>query len=597
MVPKQWTLKERAPQEFRNQFPEFSALVADLLWQRGLRTQEQIDEFFSPDYEQDLHDPFLFKDMDKAVVRIMGALEKKDRVTVYGDYDTDGVCGSTILYNTLKALGGEDFPVFVYIPDRAKEGYGLNMKALGEIENDGTRLIITVDCGTTNVSEVAYAQEKGIDVIVTDHHQVLEESPPAHAFVNAHQKEDTYPFKHLAGTGVAFKVACALLERVREGCLTPLGGPLQGVSDTPTVPSTGWEKWFLDLVALATIADMMPLLGENRTLVRWGLYVLAQQHRLGLRELMKVARITPVVDTEKQTSNISPVAVGFTLAPRLNAAGRMDHANNAFYLLNTKDSEIARDIAVQLEKTNKLRQNTVKKIVSEAVERQKEWEAAPVIFVGSKGWGVGVLGLVAGKLVDRFGKPAFVYEDQEGTIVGSARSPQGLNLVEAMESAKEHLIRFGGHPQAGGFSATLENAGRAKNALEEYAKKVYAKGIPPPQLLLDAEVHAQDLTWQVLDELAQFEPFGMANNRPYLLIRGMKVEEMRGIGKEKNHALFRLCDTEGKCWKALAFRSADREDIPQVGAIIDVVFELDVDEWNGNRELMMKVVDFKKAQD
>ena len=595
MVTKQWTLKERAPQEFRKQFPEFSPLVGDLLWQGGLHTQEQIDEFFSPDYEQDLHDPFLFKDMEKGVERIMRALEAREKVTIYGDYDTDGVCGSTILHNTLKALGGDDFPVSVYIPDRAKEGYGLNMKALGEIEKDDTKLIITVDCGTTNISEVAYAQEKGIDVIVTDHHQVLDVPPPAYAFINAHQKEDTYPFKHLAGTGVAFKVACALIEKSRKD-----GWPaLRSFSE-------GGEKWFLDLVALATVADMMPLLGENRTLVRWGLYVLAQQHRVGLRALMKEARVSPSVDTVLHKTDMKPSTIGFTLAPRLNAAGRMDHANTAFYLLNIKDPAEADRIAAELEETNKRRQDMVKKITTEAVARQEEWSDASVIFVGSKGWVVGVLGLVANKLVERFGKPAFVYEIQaegpgraegpdEGgkTILGSARSPQGFNLVEAMGSAKEHLIRFGGHPQAGGFSATLENAENVKNALEEYAKKVYAKGIPPLELLIDVEVSSQELTWQLFEELEQFDPYGQANHKPFFVIRGMKVEEMRGIGKDKNHALFRLCDNEGKCWKALAFRAADREDIPQAGAIIDVVFELDIDEWNGNRELMLKVIDFK----
>ncbi|MBI2462692.1 MAG: single-stranded-DNA-specific exonuclease RecJ [Candidatus Spechtbacteria bacterium] len=591
---KQWIIKEQSPDEFRNKFPEFLPLVRDMLWRRGLDTQEAIDRFFNPDYGKDLHDPLLMRDMPRAIERITSAISAKEKIIVYGDYDTDGVCGATILISTIKAIGGEDYPVSVYIPDRALEGYGMNKNAIEQFARDGAGLVITVDCGTTNIAETELANEKGIDVIITDHHQVLENVPPAHAFVNPHQKDDEYPFKDLCGTGVAFKVACALIEKCKkDGWLVrrSLG--------------EGGEKWFLDLVALATVADVMPLLGENRTLVRYGLFVLAHQRRIGVKALMRVARVQPTVDIGARKTNLDPYILGFVLAPRLNAAGRIDHANTAFALLNTNDQIEADSLACQIDETNSQRQEIVKNIIAEAVSMEQDFKDAPLIFLGKENWPIGVLGIVAGKLVEKFHKPAFIYQAQQEKLAGSARSVEGFNIVKALTSAQEHLIRFGGHPMAGGFSAEIKNIFVLREALYVYAKKELEQKPYVPTLWLDGEIKENDLNWEFFEQIKLFEPFGEKNRKPIFSLKNVSVSSLRKIGKDSNHVLFQLKDTGGKAWKAIAFGALARrgssradeggDDLPAVGAIIDIAFELDVDEWNGRRELMFKVIDYRIA--
>ena len=587
MAPKQWIVAQQAPDEFRNAFPEFSHVAQNLLWQRGLHAQKEIDEFFNPDYEADLHAPFLMKDMQKAADRIIRAISKKEKIIIYGDYDADGVSGSTILVTTIHELAGEDYPVSAYIPDRSKEGYGVNTNAVEEFANSGVGLVVTVDCGSTNVSEVALANEKGIDVIITDHHQVLEEVPPAYAFVNAHQKDDTYPFKDLCGAGVAFKVVQALLSTAREN-------PALGLLGNP---SAGWEKWMLDLVALATIADMMPLLGENRTLVHYGLYVMAHQKRLGLRELMKVAGVKPTLDEDAHSTNLTPQTIGFVLAPRINSAGRIDHANTAYALLTTQDEEEAQQRAQDIEETNRARQALVVRIVREAQDAYEKNADVPVIFLGDKNWPLGVLGIVAGKLVEKYYKPAFIFQVQDGGVIaGSARTVEGFNIVEALTEAKDFLIRYGGHPQAGGFSCKIENKDKVREILNKRAEKIFAGNPPVKTLVIDAKLSCEDINWDTYEELKKFEPFGMKNPEPLFLVEHMRVASIKKIGKDNAHVVFQLEGSEGFGCKALAFSAAGREDLPEVGETIDCVCKIEIDEWNGQKNLMLHIVDFKKAK-
>ena len=569
-MQKKWSYKKPAPEKFRKTFPEFSPFVQDLLWQRGFKTAETIDTFFNPDYEQTTHDPHLLKDIDKAASRIHKAIRGEEKIMLYGDYDTDGVSALTILVEAMGKLEYENFSI--YIPDRAKEGHGLQMGAVKKFIADDVKLIVTVDCGITNIEEVTYAQSHGVDVIVTDHHQIIEKNP-AYAVVDPHQEEDSYPFDDLCGTAVAFKVAQVLLEgRVKKG----------------------WDRWLLDLVALATVTDMMPLTGENRTFLKYGLYVLAHQRRIGLKELMRVARIKPQVYKEGIGTNLTPRALGFAIGPRVNAAGRIDHANTAFALLNAKTKEEARGLALQLEKTNIKRQKIIEDIVVDLRERDGEFSEGQIIMAGSEKWPVGILGIVAGKLTQQYNKPAFLYEIRGKEFKGSARSIPGFNIVEGLTSVGEHLHAFGGHPQAGGFTGDMKSEEQFKYALHAYADKIFIDGISPPELSIDLRVKADQITWQFFNDLARLEPFGQANPIPQLQTDNLSIVSLRTIGNGKKHLLLGLKDENGKRWKALFFGSAESFGHLEVGNSIDIVFELDIDEWKGRRELMMKIIDIKE---
>jgi len=577
-MEREWEHKKASPQKFRKQFPEFSYIVQDLLWQRGLRTQKDIDEFFNPDYETDIHDPLLLKDIKKGIARVRKAVKKKESIVVYGDYDVDGVCATTLLIDTLKKLGGS---VGVYIPDRSKEGHGLNIAAIDSFIKQKIDLLITVDCGITSIDEVAYAQKNGIDVIITDHHQVISKNT-ALAVIDPHQKEDKYPFKDLCGTAIAFKFSIALLRSARkDGWLKDKGLHKE------------WEKWFLDLVALATVSDVMPLLGENRTLLTYGLYVLAHQKRVGIRELMKVAKVSPAYSAAPCSTNLTPRTIGFILGPRINSAGRIDHANTAFALLNAKDQAEGKKFAEKLEATNTKRQRIIEKIMRELKDKGEEFQDAPAIVVGSRKWPIGVLGIVAGRLSDKYWKPAFVYEIQNEIIVGSARTIPGFNIVRALTAAKKHLLKFGGHPAAAGFTAAIYDEDKFKKALLNYAGTIFKKGVPPRVFLIDARVSSEDFTWKTFDDLERFAPFGEANPKPIFSLDNLTIQSIRSIGNGKKHFLMRLTNKEGSMWKALFFGGVESHSHLKAGDMISVAFEFDVDEWNGRRDLMLKIADIK----
>ena len=427
----QWKIKPKASSAFFKQFPEYSSLVSQLLYNRGLKTQQQIDEFFNPDYGEDLHDPFLLKGMEKTVKRIFQAVEKQEKIVIYADYDVDGVCSGVILFSTLQSLGAKNLQV--YIPDRSKEGHGLNKQAIKKIGKKKTDLMITVDCGISNLEEVDLAVSLGMDVIVTDHHQPKDKLPKAVALIDPWQKNDKYPFKDLSGAGVAYKLACALLSK-KENNL-----------------DDSFKKWFLDLVALATIADVMPIIGENRTLVKYGLGVLAQTKRIGLKELMRIAKIVPELiqsslNGEAPLTNLNTRTVGFILAPRLNAAGRMNHANIAFRLLISKNKEEVKKLAQEINQNNLARQNLTEKIVKEVEERLEEkfgQKSPKLIFEGSADWTIGVAGLVAGKIADKYYCPTIIYQEKGSLISGSCRGIRQFDLLEMLEQADKFLDAFG----------------------------------------------------------------------------------------------------------------------------------------------------------
>ena len=584
---KLWKLKEQAPKKFGERFPEFSAMTRNLLWQRGLKKQKDIDRFFNPDYSSDLHDPLLLKDAQKAVDRIFAALEGKERVMIYGDYDSDGVNGAIIMYTALVRIGFPKDNIGVYLPDREKEGYGLNIGAVEQFNKDKYNLIITIDCGTTSFEAIDLANKKGMDVVVLDHHRVIDKPPEAHAFVNPHQEDDRYPFKDLCGAVVAFKIVCALYADARK----------KGVSDI----EEGEEKWFLDSAALATITDVMPLLGENRVIVKYGLFVLAQAKQLGLRALMEVSGIKPSFDQKNFSTNINPWTLGFMLGPRINAAGRMDHANSAFALLNAASYDEALDLARQIDGKNRERQKLVENIVQQVDERIQSYISRDpyIIIEGDASWPIGVLGIVAGRISEKYYRPTFIYEIKDnGNVAGSVRTIPGFHVVNALESVTDLLVNFGGHPQAGGFTVPQNKLEEMKSRIESFAKKNLTKESFVRHVEYSAEIAPQDVSWQIYEELERFEPFGEANREPVFLLRDTLVDSMGLVGKNNGNAkkhLRLLLDVSGSKKKAMGFGMGSRIDELEVGASIDILFTFAIDEWNGKRELMLRLVDFRKS--
>ncbi|MBI4836934.1 MAG: DHH family phosphoesterase [Candidatus Portnoybacteria bacterium] len=597
-----WNIKPKAPEEFIKKFPEYPPLVLQLLYDRGLDTQEKIDEFFNPDYLGDLHDPFLMLGMKEAVGRITKAIAQKEKIVVFADYDCDGVCGGVILGSALKALGANLGNI--YIPDRHIEGFGLNKKAVKEIKERGANLIITVDCGITNKEEAQLAKELGMEVIITDHHEEVAGKKLETIVIDPHQKGDKYPFCELAGAGVAFKLAQALLKELKSS----------GVAD-------GWEKWLLDLVALATVADMVPLLGENRTIVKYGLVVLAQTRRPGLKALMKEARLNPVLEKRatigaesmgKMVShietgrysfftNLSSHTLGFILGPRINAASSLAHANIAYELLSTDLDDEAERIANQLEEINRSKYELIEKIIFDAEERLKQKPMGRIIFEASDKWPIGVVRWAAQRLKDKYSRPTFLFNITDSQAKGSIRSIEQFNVVEAMEQCGGLLEKFGGHPCSAGCRLAEENLEKFKTCLDKIAEKKLKEEDLEPTLDIDYQVEAGDVDWRICDLVQGFAPFGQANSSPLFLLSGVEIASLRTVGNEDKHLKLELRimnyeSGEQKSMQAIGFNHGVRYDELKIGDRIDIVFEFSVNGWNGNRELELKVIDLKKTE-
>lgn len=579
---KRWQVLPPIDTKLAEKFPEINTITLQLLANRGLDTQEKIEEFLNPDYSNNIHDPFLFNDMEKAVDRILKAIVNKEKMVVYGDYDADGVTSSTLLMETLKAFGAE---VDVYIPFRETEGYGLNKEAAKEQVKKGTKVLITVDCGVSNVAEIEILKSGGIDVIVTDHHHEPLELPKPYALINPHLKTEIYPFKDLVGCGVAFKLAQALITR--------------HVNYTVNQLPEGWEKWLLDLVAIGTIADLQPILGENRVLVKYGLIVLQKKVfdkkipkeyiRLGLRELCK--------SMGGESKELDERSVGWQIAPRLNAAGRMNHASMAYELLITNDQLKAEELANQLNQTNRDRQQLTDKIFNEALSSLGEIKDQKMLAVVGQGWMTGVVGLVSGRLTDRFSRPSMIISRFNGEIIGSGRSTSEFNIIEAAQKCSEYLSRFGGHAQAFGFTvkdeASLE---KFINQMTELAEIELKDKDLSSVLEIDVEVELEKVNWELFEELEKFEPYGEGNYKPIFLAKNLKVTDMQAVGNDGKHLRLMVNHTTEMVRKTIGFCFGDWCAKINKGDKVDMVFEVDVNEWNGNRELQLKIVDLKISQ-
>lgn len=565
-----WRVAEPVPEEVRRQFPELNPIVLQLLWNRNLRTQAAMDEFVQPDWGKDIHDPFLFRDMQIAVDRILQAIAKKERIIVHGDYDADGVCSAAVLTTTLSALGAD---VDVYLPHREREGYGLNLQTIEHLKkNHAAQLIITCDCGTSNAAEVARAHELGMDVIITDHHHAPAVMPQPYAIINPQLPDSGYPFPHLAGSGVTFKVAQALLRRCGQKTLNGLS-------------IEGFEKWLLDFVAISTITDFMPLIGENRTLVKFGLVVLRKSPRPGLRAMAEVSSM--------KQENIDTTTIGFQIGPRLNAAGRMDHASAAYRLLVAPDETEATALAIALNTSNAERQKLTETILREAKKSIGDITSAKRMLI-AKGdqWPVGVLGLVAGKLADAYHRPVLVMSSHGEEFVGSGRSIPQFHITEALLRHKELLVRYGGHAGACGFTLRVDTVDEFIHAMEQDADERITEADLEKDIHIDADIPLQHVDWELFDVMEQFEPFGEGNPKPVFATRHMTITDLQPVGKEGKHLRIHVNHVVPEVRKFIAFGAGltwGKE--LTVGDKVDIAYTVDKNEWNGTRELQLKVVD------
>ena len=558
--------------DFALKYPEFSKIILQLLYNRGLKEKQEIEEFLKPEYAKS-HDPFLFKDMEAAVDLIIKHAKAKDKIVVYGDYDADGVTSSAVLHDVLKALRVD---VDVYIPDRISEGYGLNKGAMDEINKLGAKLVITVDCGVRNKEEVGYAKQLGMDVIITDHHITPENESdyPDCLIINPIVKNENYPFKYLSGVGVAFKLAKALISKSK-------------LSEEDKVKL---EESVLDLVAIGTVADCVNTFGENRILIKKGLEVMNLRKRKGLEELINVAQINgnKLLDTWN---------IGFQIAPRLNAAGRMDPANTAFELLVTKDKEEAADIAKRLNERNTDRQVITEEIVRQ-VEQQVNLDDKIIIGLCSEGefWEEGVIGLVAGRITERYYKPTLVITKCEQGLKGSGRSIEELDIIKTIEECKEFLLKFGGHPAACGFSLESEKFNDFADKVREVANKKLEGVDLRPKLKIEAELNLGDIDEKLIDDIERFGPFGQGNDRPKFTSRGVMVLDKMNMGFEGQHIKLRLKSDDSGIINAIGFGQSQYWNSLAIGDKIDIVYYLDLNEFNGKKEAQMKIVDVVKCK-
>ena len=569
-IEKNWQILPQITEDFSAKFPEINPVILQLLFNRDLDNQEKIDQFLNPDYGSDLYDPFLFSEMEKVVKRIFLAIEKQEKIVVYGDYDADGVCSSVVMVETLKNFGAQ---VEVYIPFRETEGYGLNLAAAKELINQGVNLVITVDCGISNKNEVELLNQGGVDVIITDHHHQPLELPKAFAIINQNLTREKYPFKKLAGCGVAFKVVQGLITKQAEYKIKQL--------------PEGFEKWLLDLVAIGTIADLQPLLGENRVLVKYGLVVLNKTKRLGILKLIeKIGNHVTVIDERM---------VGWQISPRLNAAGRLNHASSAYQLLLTENAAEADQLAIEINQTNQQRQQITDKINLEAKEKIGKVDKQKILIVVGENWPTGVVGLVAGRLTDNHHLPSLVISRYNGEIIGSGRSIAEFNLIEAIQKCDECLSRYGGHGQAAGF--TLKDEKFLAKFIEKITKlaetKLKEKELKPI-LEIDSEINLNQLDWQLVEEIEKFIPYGEENPKPKFLIKDLTIIDCQLVGQDGKHLRLTIGDDQISK-KAIGFSFGEWFSRIKKGDKIDLISEIEINEWNGNRELQLKIVDLRQS--
>ena len=555
------------------------APVGRVLWARGYREASQAERFLEPRFEH-LPNPFELKGIEVAVSRLQRALAQGERVCVYGDYDVDGVTSTALLVSVLRKLGGN---VEFYVPHRLVEGYGLNVRALEKLAARGTRLVVSADCGVTAVAEIDAAAKLGLDVVVIDHHTASQDLPRALAILNPHQPGCTFPGRELAAVGVAFHLLLALRKRLREA----------GWFATRPEPNL---REVLDLVALGTIADVVPLTGPNRVLVHFGLKELARGARVGVLALKSVAQLA---------GEVTAGDVGFKLGPRINAAGRLDDASVGVRLLLSEDLREARALAEQLDRANAERQDLQVRIASEAIAHAEKLgppEARRTLVVSSSGWHVGVVGIVAARLVERFHRPALVIAEEGGVAKGSGRSVEGFHLYDALARCAHHLTKFGGHKHAAGVTLDTGRISDFAEALEAEGREALDPAQLSARLRIDAELHPSEVRMELASQLRRLAPFGAGNPEPVFFCRELAAHEVRLLPDKKGtgpgHLKLRLGEagprvSEGESIELEAIGFNLGGTVLAVGTRLDAAFQLAVDNWNGSERLQLKVKDLK----
>lgn len=555
-----------------------------ILKARGLDGPDGKD-FLTPDYDAK-HDPFLLPDMDKVVERLVLAHQKQEKITIYGDYDIDGLTATSVLLDALGQFGFQH--VSAFIPNRFTEGYGLTVDAVERIIADGAELILTVDCGSLSHKEIVRAGELGVDVIVTDHHNVAPEQPPAVGVVNpkrllqdypdeyekyqllkdSKMQGKIYPFLDLAGVGVAFKLVQALQTQ------------LEGMPE-------GQEKWLLDLVALGTVCDIVTLVDENRAIVFYGLKVLAQTRRLGLKALMAVSGVTPAA--------VNARSLGFGLGPRMNASGRLETAQYALDMLTATDSMEALRLARQLDDMNQARRRDQDAIFKEALVQAEEFLSDSVLVVSAPGWNHGIVGIVAAKLLEKYKKPTYVLSEYDGEAKGSARSFGDFSAADAIRASDDIITKGGGHKLAAGVTLPVENIAAFRQRVNQFYKDSKIKD--QARLLLpvaDTDAQLSELTETLVDEIAQLEPFGSGNPQPILQSSSVVVVNQRKMGQDAQHVKLTL-ERDGMRIDMLAF-NAPEHFFQEPGAVVKVWYQLDVNEWNGRRSVEGRLLHLETVQ-
>lgn len=542
-------------------------LFQQVLAARGLEGSEA-ESFLSPSYDDAKADPYLLPDMEKAVMRLKQAHERSERVIIYGDYDIDGLSATALLLDAFDSFGFKGVDAF--IPNRFVEGYGLTMGAVDILKEMKADLVVTVDCGSLSHAEITYAAELGIDVIVTDHHNVADTLPPAVATINPKLSGHKYPFKDLAGVGVAFKLVQAMQQQ------------FDGLP-------AGHEKWLLDLVALGTVCDIVTLVGENRANVFWGLEVLKKQRRTGLKALMLVSG----VDRQK----VDARALGFGLGPRMNAAGRLETAQYALEMLTADDPELALMRAQYLDKLNMQRKGLQQSIFEEACQQAERMLDDNVLVVSGEGWNHGVIGIVAAKLLEKYKKPTYVFEEQAGgEAKGSARSFGEFSAADAIRFADDIIVKGGGHAAAAGVTLSSDRISAFRKRVNEYYTSLQLKD-QLQFLLPKADVEIDDLSEvdeQLVRHIATLEPFGNANPEPILRLNGAEVVRQRRMGTDGQHVKLSITDTDGRSIEMIAF-SAPEEFFKEPGSNIDVWFAPIINEWNGSRSVEGRLLHLQNA--
>lgn len=575
MLKRRWLVAPPAPSPFLARFPNYSSLIAQIFYNRGITSAQAAERFINSANHADTSalgdDPFTMRGMNQAVERLRRAIRNGELIAVYGDFDADGVCATALLTQALKQLGAKAIP---YIPHRIHEGYGLNPDALRDLRDKGVRIVVTVDCGIRSLSEVDAGNELGLEMIVTDHHSVGSELPRALAVINPKQPDDPYPFQEFAGVGLAFKLAQAL-------AIAQHKDPLPNVGEADLEP-------LLDLVALGTVADLVPLVGENRTLVQRGIACLNKTERPGLQALLQQTNKRRQVDAG---------TIGFYLGPRLNAAGRIEHARTAYKLLSTQYPGEAEELASKLEATNRERQ----KLTDDLVTKAREMVAAQppgeyILIAGSADFPEGIIGLIASKLQEEAYRPAIAMTYQpEGQMRGSARSIPEFNIVAALDECTDLLVRHGGHAAAAGFTVKNDNMQALHARLRAIAVRELGQLELMPTISIDAEASLSEMSWGLLEELERLAPFGYGNREPIFLSRNVLIRSARIVGAEH----LSLVVSDGLVvWDAIAFRQKDV--FPRLGTLprsADIVYNLSSKVWNGDPRLQLDIKDIQLNQD